>query len=305
MLPVIPLLRKIDLQRAALEAVAHQCFRHGAEVRWDAMPGGESYLRFRLERADRTLVCRVRLTTWFHAHWPDMQGLAWGRCDEGILQRLVNASFPPVQFDGPWFGCDRAHFLGRHDNVGEQALPCVDSREGPVWIEQFDAGLPSRPHALGWPSSVALPVDYRIGMARVPVRRLAKLRTMDVVLFDMVAGVAHVGEKPIFHFNFSMEHIVVEDFLSNIESTDMDNVEPREEGVDVSALTLSLDVVLCRMQQTVGELNDMQQGVTLPLPENAHRSVRLMVDRQCVALGEVVQVGERLGVQITSVMPRS
>lgn len=306
MTSAIPLLRKIDPHRARLEAVARTCRRHDAGMQWSTLPGPASYLRFRLERADSVMVCRVGLRSWLGKHWPDIEGLAWERCEETSLHRLVSASFPPLHFHETRLVYDRARFLGRSDIGGDsETWPCLDSQEGPVWVEQFEGAL-SRSLPLTWLSSLVIPVDYRIGVARVAVRRLSALRVHDIVLFDMVYGVAYAATQRLFHFNFSMEHIAVEDILSHLESNAMDLAEPTPApaGLDVSVLSLSIDVVLCRMQQTVGELNDIQQGVTLQLPEDAHRSVRLLVNQQCVAIGEVVQVGERLGVQIASVMPR-
>ena len=306
MMQAIPMLRHVDPQRIALESVARDCYRRGAEVHWKVRPGETCYLRFKLERADSVMVCCVSLRTWLQEHWPDIEGLAWERCDEHSLRRLVTASAPPIRFDCASLGYERACFLGRLDAQDDSEMqPCLSSHEGDVWIEQLH-GAPSVSSAsVSWLSSLVLPIDYRIGATQLPARRLAGLRVHDIVLFELVYGRAFFCEQALFHFNFSTEHIVVDDILSNIESQQVGVVEETYEGVNVSTLSVSIDVVLCRMQQTLGELSDLQPGTTLPLPETAHRSVRLMVGRQCVATGEVVQIGDRLGVQIETVMPKT
>jgi len=306
MMQAYPTLRHVDPQRIVLERVARSCYRRGAAVRWQARPARTCYLRFRLERADGDLVCCVALRTWLRAHWPDIEGLAWEQCDDRDLHRLVTASTPPIRFDCPSLRYECACFLGRIDVQDESDVqPCLSSCEGDVWVEQFDgASLPSLLTTNGL-SSLVLPIDYRIGAAWLPARRLAGLRVHDIVLFEFVQGIANFSEQPLFHFNFNREHIVVEDILSNIESRKIGDVDEATVGIDMSTLSVPIDVVLCRIQQTLGELSDLQPGATLPLAEDAHRSVRLMVGRQCVATGEVVQIGERLGVQIESVMPES
>jgi type III secretion protein Q len=306
MMQAFSILRHVDAQRIALETAARSCSRRGAEVRWKVRPGKACYLRFKLGRADGVLLCSVSLRTWLRVHWPDIEGLAWEQCDDRDLHRLVTASAPPIGFECPSLRYERSHFLGRLDIQDEgDVQPCLRSREGDIWVEQCDGAPPSSCSSANWLSPLVLPIDYRIGAARLPARRVTGLRIHDIVLFELAHGTANFNEQSLFHFNFNTEHIVVDDILSNIEIQQADEAGETSAGVDVSTLSVSIDVVLCRMQQTLGELSDLQPGATLPLAEGAHRSVRLMVGRQCVATGEVVQIGERLGVQIESVMSRS
>ncbi|HEY9132747.1 MAG TPA: FliM/FliN family flagellar motor switch protein [Dyella sp.] len=295
-------LRKLDAKEAERQASFRLCRRLGAPLRWQALAAHTHYLRFRLERDDGSLVCLVGLDGWVRAQWPDLHGLAWDVCDVATLRRLIAGCVQPIRFEHPGHAYRRAHFEGRVDG-GQDAypFPCVESREGDVWIERADIQPRHAAPLASWVPALAISADYRIGHAHLSVRRLDRLRVHDVLLFELTHGTAYYGERPLFHFTFNTGQIVMDEIILDTEFEQAEGIPvPSQAHIPVASLNVQVDVVLCRMRHTLEQLAELQPGMTWELPENAHRQVRLLVNGQCVATGEVVQVADKLGVQIAS-----
>ncbi|MGY8564895.1 FliM/FliN family flagellar motor switch protein [Paracidovorax citrulli] len=69
-------------------------------------------------------------------------------------------------------------------------------------------------------------------------------------------------------------------------------------GIDIRRLPVTVDVVLCQLQQSIAELDGLQPGTVFNLPHDAWKQLQLRVNGQVVARGELVQVGDQLGVQL-------
>lgn len=218
------------------------------------------------------------------------------------MRRLIAGCVQPIRFEHPGYTYRRAHFEGRvGGNHDASPFPCVASREGDVWLERADVAPRAEAVLADWAAGVTIATDYRIGHANLSLRRLGRLRVHDVLLFELAHGTAYYGERPLFHFTFNAGQIVMDEVFLNTELEQADGaLMPSQAHIPVAALNVQVDVVLCRMRHTLEQLAELQPGMVWDLPEDAHRQVRLLVNGQCVATGEVVQVGEKLGVQIAS-----
>jgi flagellar motor switch protein FliN/FliY len=83
---------------------------------------------------------------------------------------------------------------------------------------------------------------------------------------------------------------------------------PGEAGQGLAPLTdvpLEVTVRLGRTRLTLGELLKLRAGAVLTLEQEVGEPAEIMVGDKVVALGEMVVVGEELGVRVTEVAPES
>jgi type III secretion protein Q len=246
--------------------------------------------------------CLIDIDQWAAAHLPGIEGLAWEHCDEATRRQLFAGGDRPLRFEDTSFAYEEARFDGIVRRDQDESLPTVTSSEGVVGIESMDWSLvaPLMPFSL--PAELMLDVDYRIARLRLDSRRLARLRRHDVLLIPAGPAFACIGDRPVLSFNFTMEYITVNDIFTHLGNEPFEDTVASPtgafEGLDLSTLPVTIDVVLCRLSHSLSFLAECQPGTTLALPADAHCRVELRVNGQRIAAGELVQVGDNLGVQI-------
>ena len=296
-------LRRIDPVRAAHESVYRRCGQHGIPVRWMPWVVRGLYLRFTLRRGKGFMRCLIDVDPWAAVHLPGIEGLAWEQCDERTRGQLFAGCDRPLRFEHASLDYDEARFEGLVVREQDDNLPSVASDEGVIGIESMDWSLAAPLEPFSLPAELRLDVVYRIARLRFDGRRLARLHRHDVLLLPPGRALGFIGNQPVLSFNFTMEYITVNDIFAHrgdepLEDTGATTTTALA-GLDLASLPVTIDVVLCRMAHSLSYLAECQPGTTLSLPADAHRRVELRVNGQCIAAGELVQVGDNLGVQIT------
>ncbi|WP_368565617.1 FliM/FliN family flagellar motor switch protein [Pseudoxanthomonas sp. UTMC 1351] len=298
-------LREVPPDRLAHEAAFRRCQALGWHVAWEPLPAQRTLIRFRQSSAHGMVVCLVPTAQWAALHWPQLPGLAWDALDEMSARKLFDA--PP---QGPlavdWLDDGQTLWLQQVSPapLEQPSLPCLHTVQGPIWVEQLEvrATVPMAPARV--PSQVPVAVLYRLGHASLTVAQLQALRVGDVVLIGELQPQALLERRPLFSFSFDGDHMIISEF--DISSATVGSGAPLDDAasalptaaLDVAALPMTVEVILCQLTHTVAELGQMQPGSTYALPSDAHRQVELRVHGQRVAKGELVRVGEGLGVQI-------
>lgn len=86
------------------------------------------------------------------------------------------------------------------------------------------------------------------------------------------------------------------------ESEPQSQAEPDQDPVEVrpaSEIPFSLKVEIGSLEMTLNELMQLKPGNILNIGEKPTESVRLMINHSCVGKGELVQIGDVLGVRVT------
>jgi len=294
-----PLLARCDERQLERQTLVGRLHAHGAAAVLQSPPDAPC-LRFRLSRPDGVTICRVDASTWANAHLPALAGLDWQGMDAATITGLT-AQEHPVRFDHPGLGYERAEPLVADGPQERVALPMITSAEGPVWIEHMDWTLPSAGNVMALPSGLRTRLRLHLARLRMPLRRLRRLRCGDIILLADINPRACCGKRALFDYNLHPEAITVNtlDIPDDMDTAGTD-AEPRA-LLDLTDLPLNLDVSLGQLHLSLSELSTIQPGSVLPLPAHAYRQVQLQHDGQIVAHGELVQVGDRLGVQLTRV----
>jgi len=297
-----PLLTLCNERQLEHQSVVGRLHAHGIAAVLQSPPDTPC-VRFRLSRPDGVMICRMEASTWADMHLPALAGLDWQGMDPATMAGLTTQP-APLHFTQSGLGYERAEPI--HDGVMESmALPMISSVEGPVWIERMDRGLPPAGRVILLPPALRVRLRLHLARLRMPLRRLRRLQRGDIVLLADVGPRVWCGTRALFDYTLHPETITV----NTLESRDPMDVPPAtaQEGaeapalLDLASLPLTLDVSLGQLHLSLAELSTLQPGSVLPLPALAYQQLQLQHDGQTVASGELVQVGDRLGVQLTRV----
>jgi type III secretion protein Q len=297
---------------SANAAVAAACARMGLVPHQQALPARGAMLRFDVTAAVGTLGLAVAADDWCPAMLPELADLAWSE----LIDRATLACWLPgrplldVLADGMTGAhvslCDVVPVTAlKHDTLFQ---PTLQTAQGRAWILHASPSdhLPPQGQAL----HLRLPVDLAVARFSLPLQRLRTLSPGAVVLVDQLLPVARSGRHRLYTFDFTLETISVTttfDFLDDEDDADLGvaasslpsaAAAASPAGIDVARLPIAVDVVLCQLQQSVGDLAALQPGTVFDLPPDAWKQLQLRVNGQVVARGELVQVGEQLGIQL-------
>lgn len=302
----LPLLAEVDPQALHRQRLLDALRGCGVGARM-GMPGTPTCLRFQLHTEHGAVVCRVDANDWATVHLPDLVGLDWTSMEPSVIAGLTAVEHP-LQFEQQVPGYQQAHALPAAVLPSSlTALPAVQAAEGEVWIESWSGPLPgpARPPLL--PAGFALPVSAELGKVALPLQQLKRLHRGDIVLITAPAAQAWRGRCLLFDFHFQTECLVVThvhlppaaDVQTHAASLPSDEYMPDIRGL--GELPLELHVLLCRIDLSLAELAAMREGSVVTLPDRASDRVQLLHNGVRIATGELVQVGDRLGVKLAQV----
>ncbi|RYF59501.1 MAG: YscQ/HrcQ family type III secretion apparatus protein [Comamonadaceae bacterium] len=186
----------------------------------------------------------------------------------------------------------------------DMAVPLVHMQGGP-----FELYLDHVPDIFHQPVAVSpdLPIDIRwvVGKVTLPCSALVDLGTGDVIRVPLAPGILHTGNTPLFSFVIQGDFLMIDELEPehvghpvDTDDTDIDATAP----IALEALPVTVSFVLGRRTMPVADISSLQPGMTLSLDYvSAH--VDVMAGGRVLARGELVRIGETLGVEIQQTMP--
>ncbi len=290
--------------------VAAESARLGLRLEWGVLPEQGAMLRFDVSGPFGALQLAVAADDWCPQMLPALEDLAWSELvDRDTLARWL----PDVRlldFTDPVLAGSQvtlrevvpASLMAR----SRQPQPRLTSAQGAAWIEQADVV----PHLRATDAALDLcvPVELEVARLTLPLPRLRSLSPGSVLLLEQFQPIARHRAQRLYTFDFTLETVSVNTpFDFDEDDGDTAGFDPlpaagapasAPPGLDVARLPVTVEVVLCQLQQRVGDLAALQPGTVFNLPPDAWTQLQLRVNGQTIARGELVQVGEQLGVQL-------
>ena len=302
-----PTLSDVDTAQAR---IAGDCARRGIALAWGAPPTQGAMLRFDVSGSFGSLRLAVAAADWCPQMLPALSGVAWSELVDRDTLACWLPDTPLLQLNQPAL-MDADVVL--HDVVpADQLLSTRQPRaflataQGAAWIEH--AELAPQLHATDAAGALTLPVDLEVARISLPLQRVRTLAPGSVLLLTQFLPIARHGTRHLYSFDFTLETVSVNtpfDFAEeDVDAAGFDAMPPvpaaptMPSGLDVARLPVTVEVVLCQLQQRVGDLAALQPGTVFNLPPDAWTQLQLRVNGQTIARGELVQVGEQLGVQL-------
>ncbi len=167
--------------------------------------------------------------------------------------------------------------------------------------------------------SVELTLGVKVGSALLNQDELASLKQGDFLILDQGSydprksqGAAYItlGSKPLFQVKIKQNKIQLIDYAFIYEDPMAENTTPEfdheatqlpeatGEAVSLKDLPVHITIELSRVRITLEKLLQLTPGNLIELPIHPEQSVKLTVNGQLVGQGELVHLGETLGVRI-------
>ena len=248
--------------------------------------------------------------------YPALRELAWTAVDPRYALELLRRQ-PPSDAalpapPGGWAAVRVVGLAADADADAAEALLCFDEAgPAPAYFRSFP--LPPRPVRLdGYAATpvgaLPLPLRCRLGCSTAPLELLRMIEPGDVLLMQTRHLLVTVGDGPLcaFRYDLETEEVMLNDpaggmppDLSGADvGVDVDGARPT---FDVDALPVTLEFVLHEQPITVAELAELGPGAVLPLQPDCASRVAIRAAGLHFGDGELVQVGERLAVEVRSI----
>ncbi len=177
--------------------------------------------------------------------------------------------------------------------------------------------------------NLQLPLSFILAETQLTVNELKTIKPGDFLLadkiyFDPKTGLDSIKVQlysvPIFQVKLKKEKMQIIDF-AHLEEPVMENQEKKpileesekpaakqeikasesKKQVSIDDLPLTITAELSRMQMPLSEMTALQPGNFLELPSSLEEGVDLCVNGKKFARGELVHLGEKLGVRILEI----
>lgn len=151
-----------------------------------------------------------------------------------------------------------------------------------------------------------VPLRWRVGCSFLDRVQLATLRTGDVIRVSAWRPTVYAEKYAVCPFTFDGETVVVQRHRSDaedpIEIGPLAQEQLNEASLPFDRIPLACEFVLPTREFKLDELNALTEGAVLPLDNQALRAVEMRIGKHCVALGELVQVGDAIGFEVNRVL---
>jgi type III secretion protein Q len=230
------------------------------------------------------------------------------------LESMAGARFALFDADPSWrvpSGLPRLHFSVRHQRTRVSSMGFVQPETPAAWQALAElwvaSAIPTSRDMAHW----RVPVRFEIGRTLLPLAQLRRVEIGDVLRIDNGPGAgapavlrlrAGTGPAPEITGRFDEGRITITQVGAPTMNAD-DPIEPvaqDETPQDFDALTLTVSFDLGRRTMTLGELRAVRPGAVFELEQSLERStVRVVVNGELFARGQLVALGEMLGVRVS------
>lgn len=292
-----PSLRRLSNERRDPASVSQWLQDAGVPHRTGTVPQAPC-LRLDLQLPHHALQVLVEANNWAQANCSGLHGCAWellpAQTVRALLASCVNVPVVPAALAGE----GTPAFVELVTPEAGNCLPMVQGAAGPVWVEAVSGEAVNVVKAT---SGTCLSLELRLDPLSLSPDVVRRLRRDDVLQLGALSaqGSAWLGDHLLHTFIFKDNQVEIDSDLI------LDTPPASDTGAGLGSLSITLDVVLAHLPMTLARLERLGKGSVLELPPSAAMNVRLRDAGHLLAVGELVQIGDQLGVQLRSVTTRS
>ncbi len=243
---------------------------------------------------------------WLCHEFPELATLAGAACDDEKIMALFNLRSRPLTFahSALTYRALRAEGFIQLGGEYSKPLPRVSARECTLWITDIAASLVMQPRSTGASlSGMPLAVEWIIGSSRLPGALAKQLSVGDVLLINKAEHQVRCQGMTIGTYWQKEEMIMMKENhqLGNLPEGDA-MTSPATEPVSgvLAAVPLKVEFILQRRYLPIGELQQLFKGQVLEIDPSGEKNIEIRANGHVLAMGELVQLEDRLGVEIMS-----
>lgn len=233
---------------------------------------------------------------WLQAVWPQWSRLLTNGCSDEDVLALFSGVSKPVDIAPNLLDYQRLFEfrLTGGESLQRVCLPCIATAQSDLWVIEGAGQRKEAPRPLQ-PWLQAVPQTLRIVLGSSDLGRLPHPQwgRGDVLFIAEQTRQLFMADQCIGHFTF------IKDGL-HMQLTPPDSTSPTAPCV-LSQLPVKLEFVLGELTLSMAQLNEFIERQVLPLEPMVASHVEVRAGGKRIAMGELVQLDDRLGVELREV----
>jgi len=291
-----PLLRHVPALHYQRSQAVARWLRDGHPVQLSRAPRQARYISFYAQGRQGLWQGLIDSDQWLQAVWPQWSRLLQRSFVEHNLLELFSLLERPLQLPAQVLDYQRLFDACSVDGAALESadLPCIATDQGPCWVLGLPADNARQPRALQpWTRRLQQTLRVVLGETELNPLQLRRLAEGDVLMLTEQSRQLVLAGRCIGQFIFIEEGLHMELTPEGVTSDLTDCA--------VSALPVKLQFVLAELTLSMAQLNDFIERQVLPLGPEALQQVEVRVGDQCIAIGELVRLDGRLGLELREV----
>ncbi|VVO48416.1 FliM/FliN family flagellar motor switch protein [Pseudomonas fluorescens] len=273
--------------------------RNGHEVQLARPVKAMRYLSFWAQGAQGLWQGIIQPQQWLVNVLPQLPELLSGNVTDDDVLDLFSAAVRPVEINEELLDYNRLFefSLVQSAEVADIDLPVIPTVQCSLLL-LVAPGIPKRPAVVQpWVERMPLKLRCLLGTTTLTANQLMYLAPGDVLCIAIQTNVAILSDRCVGSFTVNNEGISMQ--------YDTDSTHPSLQGSPIAEVSVKLEFVLEERTVNLLELNEMVGGQVIPLESDAIRKVEVRAGGQAIAIGELIQMDERLGVELLEVYAES
>ncbi len=243
---------------------------------------------------------------WLSHELPELAALAGAACGEEQIMALFNTRSRPLTFahGALTYRVLQAESLTESGRGHPEPLHRLSARECTLWVTAITDRLvmpPPMASACLW--AIPLAVEWIIGSSPLHGALAAKLSVGDVLLINQALYQLRCQGMIIGNYWQNEEKIMIEENHQGSEMPEGNPMAPSAADPFSGVLTtvpLKLEFILQRRYLAIGELQQLFKGKVMEIDPAGEKNIEIRANGHLLATGELVQLEDRLGVEITA-----
>jgi type III secretion protein Q len=256
--------------------------------------GAGGFLRFSAQGEQGAWQGLIMARDWLHHSLPQLPLLLAVECPATSIAGLFRAVPRPLVIE-----VDELHYQHLSDVeliepscLPAQELPWLDTSRGRLWFTLLPPECPASGAQESWLTDLPMHLELRLGVSDLSCSGHLRLGVGDVLRITRLTHQCLLADCAIGVFTFTEEGLHME--LTVADSSEQDVVE-------LDHLPVRLEFVLATHAIELGALKNIIAGQLIPLAADVAQHIEVRANGKRVARGELVQLDERLGVELLEV----
>ncbi|MBS0916084.1 FliM/FliN family flagellar motor switch protein [Providencia rettgeri] len=300
-------IRRISSQEKQLK-IWQQCYLVNAQIK----QANRSIPYFKLSLVSETqkINALVAVESWCHYRWPKLVHYAWNLLSTNQLCELFASEYIGITFFSQDFRCESVEIVDDMRINYQPWLIVKETHLGEVLLAEPIEGLEKKQQTNQIVGHLKLQADWILGYSYISAKLLQTIELRDVLSIQQLQLNMSVTGQTLARYQkqeeglFMIEELVAPKDESECVLPEEDEVQEAVRPFNVKDMNIKLTFVLGHTDITVDELSKMEPGYIYSIGENKEREVKIYANKQLIAEGELIYIGnsDELGLEITHIV---
>lgn len=161
-----------------------------------------------------------------------------------------------------------------------------------IWLQEFNYKIDDEYNNISFFSDIEWPIKFHLGYTEVRFHTLRRIECGDVLFIKTLSKQIYCFNQNLFNYEWSYNPIMKE------EIEKLDNEADVEPLYDVSKLPVKVEFVMYHCILKLDEIQKLYKNKIYPFPIGAEDDVEIRINGSIIGRGQLLQIDERLGIEI-------